>query len=91
MSDRIIHCVSIRLRTTGSGVLRPRLIALDETTAQILPTLTLATVNRVLPTRLANFEQQYMQLELTTTALDEHVIINKITLFMKPVADEYPG
>ena len=91
MSDSICHCTAIRLRATGTGNLQASLRSLDDVRTSALTQIPLAAANRVLPIRLANFEEQYMQLELATTVIDEVVTINKIAIFLKPVANEYPG
>lgn len=89
--ENIMHCTAIRLRVNGRGNLRARLLSLDEQITTTLVPLVMSQLTSIQPTRLANFEQQRMQLELKTTAKDEVFRINRIILFTKEVATSYPG
>lgn len=89
--ELIHHFGMIRMRVTGSGNLKMRLLSFDETTSSTLNSFSLsATTNRE-PTRLANFSEQRAQLEFKTTEINEHFVISKIIIFTKPIAVEFPG
>lgn len=91
MSEGLLtHVGMVRLRVTGSGVLRSTLYSLDSINSSVLPTITMAATTNREPTILANFTEQKSQLELQTTAIDETFEISKIVIFTKPVAAEYP-
>jgi hypothetical protein len=85
------HICATRFRLTGSGDLKLTLLSLDGVNTQDLVDLTMASLNSIEPTRLANFQSQRIQLNFRTTAIDEIFEISKIILYAKPVAVEYPG
>ena len=87
----IHHFVGVRFRITGSGVLDLVLQTLDGTSSSTLPTLTMASTTDIEPLRLANFTTQRAQLKGSTNAINETFVISRITVFVKPVATEYPG
>jgi hypothetical protein len=84
------HVVSVRLRVNGSGNLKLALTDLNQIQTQNLVPLPMQTLTRIEPTRLANFQSQRVRLELVTTEKDEIFRINRIIIFAKPVAIEYP-
>ena len=87
----INHFGAIRLRATGSGSLKMKLLSLDDVNNNEMVSLTMsATTNREL-TRLCNFSEQRAYLELKTVNKDEYFIISKIVVYTKPVASEFPG
>lgn len=89
--ETINHYNAVRIRVNGSGLLRMRLMSLDEVDSQILVPFTMAPITQREPTRLANFKSQRCSLELTTTTIDETFRISKIIVFFKPVESEFPG
>lgn len=86
----LTHFGMVRMRVTGSGVLRPTLFSLDSVNSSTLPTITMAATTNREPTILANFIEQKAQLELQTIAIDETFEISKIVIFTKLVASEFP-
>ena len=84
------HVVAVRLRLTGAGNLKLALTDLNQVQTQNLVDLPISATTRIEPTRLANFQSQRIRLELSTTEIDEHFKINRIIIFAKPVAVEYP-
>lgn len=84
------HVVAVRLRVNGSGNLKFALTDLNQIQTQNLVPLAMQTLTRIEPTRLANFQSQRIRLELTTTEINETFRINRIIIFAKPVAVEYP-
>ncbi len=89
-SGQILHCVAARYRVLGSGLLKSRLWSLTQEQNQNLPNITMSSTTRKMPTVLANFQQQGMQIQFRTTAIDERFNISAIILFVKPVAEGYP-
>lgn len=87
----LIHFGAVRMRVTGSGNLQLNLHSLDaaSNTSQLTSIVMEAATNRQ-PTTLANFIDQYGQLEVKTTAIDEVFEISKIVIFVRPVATGYP-
>lgn len=85
------HIVGIRMRVTGAGNLKLTLTDLDEIQVQNLVDLPMSAATRIEPTRLANFQSQRTRLEGGTTEINETFRINRIIIFAKPVAVEYPG
>lgn len=90
-SDTINHYNAVRIRVTGNGNLQMRLLGLDGVATQSLVDLPLTNPNGKVQTRLANFVQQYAQLELKTTEINEVFNVRRITIFVKPIATSYPG
>lgn len=86
----ILHAGAVRLRVTGSGTLDLHLHSLDNVVNSQLKSFTMSNTTSKEPIILANFKQQRIQLELTTTEIDEVFTISKIVIFVKPVAEGYP-
>jgi hypothetical protein len=91
MADNILHYASIRLRATGTGVLRPQFLGLDDVETLTLSTITMSTAPGREPVRLVNFKNQRARLKLSTTAIDEVMNIDKIIIYVKPLWTSYPG
>jgi hypothetical protein len=89
-SGEILHCVAIRARATGSGSLRTSLYSLQAVNFQDLANLTLADPTNKEDTNLANFEDQYIQISMAISGLDQYFNISRIVAFVKPTAAEYP-
>lgn len=90
-TGELVHFGTIRMRATGAGNLQLFLHSLDDAlNSKTLTTIPLvATTNRE-PTVLSNFIDQYGQLELKTTLIDEVFEISKIVIFIRPVSSGYP-
>lgn len=87
----INHYGAVRMRVTGAGNLRMRLLSLSETRQFPLFPFTMLSTTDIQPTRLANFTQQRAQLKIGTNQIDEVFEISKIVIFVKPVASSYPN
>lgn|SRR5574340_117574 len=87
----INHYGAVRLHATGAGNLRFTLSSLDDVKKKTLLPIPLIARNNVEPTRLANFTQQKARLEVRVTDINEFFQINKIIVFVRPVAKSYPG
>lgn len=85
------HVVAIRLRVIGTGNLQLDLFDLDDTRTQALEDVAMQATTRIEPTKLSNFQSQRIRLVGKTTEINEVFRINRIIIFAKPVAVEYPG
>ena len=63
----------------------------DEVNTSTLPTITMATTNRVSSFVLANFQEQRIALKLETTAINETFRVNRIIIYAKPVFTMEPA
>jgi len=84
------HVVAVRLRVKGVGNLQMALTDLDQVQTLNLVPLPMQATTRIEPTRLANFQSQRIRLEGHTSEIDETFSINRIIIYAKPVAQEYP-
>lgn len=89
--ENISHFTAVRLRVTGSGSLKMRLLSLDEVRTSTLVPFTLTAATNRQPTRNCNFVEQRAQLEVKTTEIDETFRINRIILFVKELYSDYPA
>lgn len=89
MAEDILHFVSTRLRITGSGNARMTLFSLDDARSIELLPLPILNDGRE-PTRLTNFRSQRAKLKIYTNKINEHVEINRIIVFAKQSAKNYP-
>ena len=85
------HVVGTRLRVVGVGNLQLFLADLDDIQVQTLVPIPMQTTTRIEPFRLANFQSQRIRLVGKTTEIDETFSIQRILLYGKPVAQEYPA
>ena len=84
------HVVAVRLRVKGAGNLQLALTDLDQVQTQNLVPLAMQATTRIEPMRLANLQSQRIRLEGHTSEIDEKFSINRIIIYAKPVAQEYP-
>lgn len=84
------HVVMVKTRAVGVGNLRFSLTDLDDIQTNTLTPLPLSLTTRFEPIRLANIQSQRIRLVGTTTAIGENFKIQRILVFAKPVAQEYP-
>ncbi len=89
--ETLNHYTGTRIRVTGVGSLLMSLISQDGVNTQVLTPFTLASTNRLAPFRLANFIEQRVQLQLSTTAIDETFRVTKIIIYAKPVFTMVPA
>jgi hypothetical protein len=85
------HVVAIRMRVVGVGNLQLSLTDLDDIQTETLVPLPLSLTTRIEPLRLANLQSQRIRLVGQTTVMGEHFKIQRILIFAKPVAQEYPA
>jgi len=86
----ITHVGAIRIRVSGSGNLRMRVISFGNVRTQVLTNTTMVDPTNILPTRLANFKDQKIQVEIWTTVENEVMQFDSIIPFVKVVASSYP-
>jgi len=86
----INHFGQVTLRVNGTGVLRLSLISMDDVYTQTLQTVTMQTLPGKEPTKLCNLTVQRARVRFETTAIDEYLKINKIIIWTKPVASNFP-
>ncbi len=85
------HVVGVRMRVVGTGNMDLFLADLDDIQVQTLVPIVMATATRIEPFRLANLQSQRIRLVGKTTEIDETFAIQRILLYAKPVAQEYPA
>ena len=84
------HIVGVRMRVNGSGNLQMSLNSYQDVLVQNLVPFPMQVVTRIEPTRLSNFQSQRTRLVGEVRVIDEWFVINRIIIFGKPVAVEYP-
>ena len=85
------HIVSVRMRVTGAGNLNLSLTDLDDIQTQNLVDMPMTATTRFEVTRLANFQSQRTRLVGSVSEINEWFQIQRILVFAKPVAQEYPA
>lgn len=89
--ESINHFNAVRIRLTGSGDLKMRLLSYDEAKEQTLSPFVMNLNTAIQANRLANFKQQRAQLEGKTTEINEIFKISRIVIFYKPLFTDYPS
>jgi hypothetical protein len=89
--ENISHFAAIRIRVNGTGSLKMAVYSLDDVRSKTLVPFTMATLARIIPTRIVNFMEQRASFELKTTEIDEFIKINRIIIFTKEIFTSYPG
>jgi hypothetical protein len=89
--ENISHFAAIRVRVLGVGNLLMSVLSLDAVKSKTLVPFVMQTTNRILPTRIVNFNEQRAQFELKTTAIGEKFRINRIVVFVKEIYTSHPG
>lgn len=88
--ENIYHFGGVRVRVTGSGLLRATYIGLDGILTNVLAPITMGTTPGQMPFALANLMNERARLQLQTTAINETLKVNKIICFTKPIYSSYP-
>lgn len=91
IGERISHFNAVRLRVVGTGFLKLTFYSLQEQTHQQLADLELSEVTRISPLRLANFIEQRAALQIETRSINEYFKINRIIIYSRDFASEYPA
>jgi hypothetical protein len=84
------HIVATRTRVLGAGILRYSLEDYSQIQNVPLPPFTMSAATRIEPLILANFQSQRTRLIGMVTDINEWFEINRLIIFAKPVAEEYP-
>jgi hypothetical protein len=90
VGEQINHLGLVRARVQGTGSLQLRAFGYSQNSSQELPSITLIATTDIIPTVLANFKKQKMQIQFMTTEINEHFRIRNIVPFTKPTAASYP-
>lgn len=85
------HVVAVRMRVIGTGNLQLSLADLDDIQVQTLVPIPMTPTTRIEPMRLANLQSQRIRLVGQVSVLGEYFKIQRILIFAKPVAQEYPA
>lgn len=84
------HCVAVRMRVTGSGNLKVRLLSLNGESTSQLPDVAMSPTTQRYVNQLANFITQRYQVEISTEEMDETFNIRQVIIYNKPIASSYP-
>lgn len=90
LGELINHLGLVRARVQGEGNLKVTAISLGNNDFQELVAIPLESSTDKIPTVLANFKKQKMQIEVRTTEMDEFFRMKNIVPFTKPTAASYP-
>ncbi len=91
LTGELTHFGIVRMRATGAGNLQLFLHSLDDASnSDTLTVIPLQAATNREPTVLSNFIDQYGQLEIKTTLINEVFEISKIVIFIRPVSTGYP-
>jgi len=89
--ENISHFGHIRLRVIGTGNLKPTYFSFQDVRSQALVPLPMSLTTNIEPLRLGNFNEQRASLELKTTNINDYFRINRILVYTKFFATEYPA
>jgi hypothetical protein len=89
--EMISHFNAIRMRVVGTGFLKMTLYSLQDQTLQHLADFELSETTRFSPLRLANFIEQRAALQIQTHSINEYFRINRIIIYSRTYASEYPA
>jgi len=89
--DNVSHIASIRIRAYGTGQLLMSVYTLDDVIRKVLVPFKLAKENRIIPTRLVNFNSQRSAFEIKITGINEFFRIHRIVIYTKSTFTSYPG
>jgi hypothetical protein len=84
------HIVAVRSRVVGNGSLLFSLEDYSQIQSDSLPPLTMLAATRFEPLVLANFQSQRTRLIGQVVNINEWFEFNRLIIFAKPVAEEYP-
>lgn len=89
--ERISHFNAIRMRVVGTGFLKLTLYSLEDETHFQLADIEMSESTRISPLRLANFIEQRASLRLETHSINEYFKVNRIIIYSRDFAAEYPA
>lgn len=91
IGERISHFNAVRMRVQGTGFLKLTFYSLEDLEYYQLGDIELEESTRISPLRLANFIEQRASLQIETHSINEYFRINRIIIYSKDFASEYPG
>lgn len=86
----INHFNAVRLRVTGSGLLKVKILSLDGASFQSATPVTLQPMTDRLITQLLNFRASHAQVELRVEDLDANFTLQGLIVYYRPLEVEYP-
>lgn len=89
-TGELIHFNATRMRVIGEGSLNQTFYGFDDINSEVLPSYVITPTAGPELSVLANFRDQYGQLEVSVDTIDEWFNISKITIFVKELASGYP-
>lgn len=89
--ESITHFNAVRMRVVGTGFLKMTFFSLEDEIYQELADFDLSEVTRIQPLRLANFIEQRAALKIETHSINDYFKINRIIIFARDYAVEYPA
>src|SRR5262245_37558272 len=89
--EGITHVASIRVRVNGRGLLQVRAWSLDKLRVKEVPSIVMQPLIRHSQTRLINFVEQRVMIDLRTKGFNEKFRINRIVIFTKGIYKSLPG
>jgi hypothetical protein len=86
----VYHCVGVRYRVTGAGNFYTKLHSFDEQNSTQLADVILQSATAYLPSKLANFRSQGMQVEFGVDEIEDTFVLDRIVVYIKPTTTGYP-
>lgn len=86
----ISHFNGVKVRVNGTGSLKLKLFSLDDQRYEELADIQMSERTNIIPTTLANFVEQRCSLEIKTLNINDYFRINRIIIYSKFFASEYP-
>jgi len=88
--EGVVHFNAVRLRVTGTGNLKMKMLSLDDEFSDDLSDLPIKEKSGIEPTMPCNFMAQRMALEIKTVNINEYFKINRIIIFSREVFTSFP-
>jgi hypothetical protein len=88
--ENVSHFNGIRIRVAGTGALKLTLFSLDDIQWNQLADIDMSERTNIQPTRYSNFVEQRASLELKTVMINDYFKINRIIIFSRFFATQYP-
>ena len=89
--EAISHFNAVRMRVVGTGFLKMTFFSLQNQTYFQMADLEMSEITHISPIRLANFIDQRASLQIETHSINDYFKINRIIIFSREFAAEYPG
>jgi hypothetical protein len=91
VGEVVNHFNAIRMRVVGHGNLKMTMYSLQDIRYQQLSDLPMSLATNIQPTRLSNFIEQRASLRIGTQSINDYFRINRIIIYTKTIASEYPA